>query len=69
MSPMIGHRFRVGQNVHLLLGIFHPDKVIACKIVRLLPNEGDGFKYRVRGDLESFERVAMEHDLIPIPAT
>jgi hypothetical protein len=64
---MSGHRYRVGQNVHLLLGIFHPDKAIARTIVQLLPVEREGFKYRVRGNLETFERVASEHDLNPIP--
>ena len=52
--------------MHLLLGRFHPDNVIECTIVQLLPNEGDGFKYRVHGDLEAFDRVAAEHDLSPI---
>lgn len=66
---MSGHRFRVGQNLHLLLGIFHPDKAIACTVVQLLPNEGDGFKYRVRGNLEAFDRVANEHDLKAVPTT
>jgi hypothetical protein len=61
-----GHKYRVGQSVHLLLGIFHPDKAIACTIVQLLPNEGEGFKYRVRGDYEAFDRVASEHDLSAI---
>jgi hypothetical protein len=58
-----GHKFGVGQNVQLLLGISHPDKAIACTIVQLLPNEGEGFKYRVRSDFEPFDRVAVEHDL------
>ena len=65
---MSGHRYRVGQNVHLLLGIFHPDKAIACTVVQLLPSEGEGFKYRVRGNFEAFDRVAHEHDLSPIAA-
>jgi hypothetical protein len=62
-----GHRYRVGQNVHLLLGIFHPDKAMVCKIVQLLPSEGNGFTYRVRSNREAFDRVANEHDLSPIP--
>jgi len=33
--------------------MFHPDSIIPCTIVQLLPNEGDGFKYRVRRDLEA----------------
>lgn len=66
---MSRHRFQVGQSVHLLLGIYHPDNVIACTIVQLLPSEGDGFKYRVRGDLEAFDRVAMEHELRPAQTT
>jgi hypothetical protein len=65
---MSGHRYRVGQNVHLQLGIFHPDKAIACTIVQLLPIEGDGLKYRVKGNFEAFDRVANEHDLSPIRA-
>jgi hypothetical protein len=65
---MRGHRFQVGESMRLLLGIFHPDNVIACTIVQLLPHEGDGFKYRVRGHLEAFDRVANEHDLSPMQA-
>jgi hypothetical protein len=66
---MSGHQYRVGQKVDLSLGIFHPNKAIACTVVRLLPVEGDGFKYRVRGLFETFERVASEHDLSPMPVT
>jgi hypothetical protein len=66
---MSGHQYRVGQKVNLSLGIFYPDKAIACTIVRLLPVEGDGLKYRVRGLFETFERVASEHDLSPISVT
>jgi hypothetical protein len=60
---MIKHRFHVGQNVRLFLGLFHPDRSLACEIVQLLPFEGDGVKYRVRGRAEAFDRVADEHDL------
>jgi len=66
---MSEHRFRVGQSVHLLLGIYHPDNIIECTIVQLLPKEGEAFKYRVRGTFEAFERVANEHDLSPTPVS
>jgi hypothetical protein len=63
---MYKHRFQIGQSVRLSLGIFHPDKSIACTIVQLLPFEGECFEYRVKSDEEAFERVAREHDLIAV---
>jgi hypothetical protein len=62
-SCMTKHRFQVGQSVRLSLGIFHPDKSVACEIVQLLPFEDDGFKYRLRCRDESFDRAANEGDL------
>jgi hypothetical protein len=60
---MTKHRFRIGQNVRLSLGIFHPDKYLSCRILQLLPFEGDCFQYRVKSTAEAFDRVANEHDL------
>jgi hypothetical protein len=63
---MSEHRYRVGQRVRLSLGIFHPDKSLACEIVQLLPYEGVCFQYRVKNSDEAFDRVANEHDLIAV---
>jgi hypothetical protein len=60
---MTKHRFGIGQNVRLSLGIFHPDKYLSCEILQLLPFAGGCFQYRVKSTVEAFDRVANEHDL------
>jgi hypothetical protein len=64
--PTEGHRFQVGQNVHMSLGAVHRGKSVACKIVKLLPYEGASYRYRVKSTDEEFERIAGEHVLSPL---
>jgi hypothetical protein len=62
------HHFRVGQKVHLALGMFHRGKPIACRILQLLPFDGVNFQYRVRNIEEPFDRIADETQLSPTEA-
>lgn len=60
------HRFRVGQRLTMARGsrdIARPAAL--CEVVALLPHEAGPLLYRVRSELESFERVVDEADLAP----
>ena|SRR6185503_16802146 len=61
------HRFHMGQNVRMTLGIMQRGKSIPCQIVKLLPFEGTHYQYRVKGTDEAFERIAEEHELWAMP--
>jgi hypothetical protein len=60
---MATHRFNVGQNVRLLQSVLNRSKSIECEILQIMPREGIGVQYRVRGADERFERIAQEHEL------
>ena len=36
------------------------------RVTRLLPDDGAGFQYRIKGEHEGFERVVMESSLEPV---
>ena len=61
---MAVHKFKVGQVVH-----FDPGRssMVATareyKIVQLLPPEGGQNQYRIKGNSETFERMASENYL------
>lgn len=60
------HRFGVGQRLTMARGsrdIARPAAL--CQVVALLPHESGPLLYRVRSELESFERVVDEVDLAP----
>jgi hypothetical protein len=58
-----GHKFSVGQTVHYT-GPFGRSGVSGSfRIVKLLPLEGDEFRYRIKSAGEAFERVARESQL------
>ena len=60
------HRFHVGQRLTMARGsrdIARPAAL--CQVVALLPHETGPLLYRVRSELESFERVVDEVDLAP----
>lgn len=59
-------RFRVGQTARLLQSVINRGKSISCEILQIMPFEGIGFQYRVRGEHERFERIAQEHELAEI---
>jgi hypothetical protein len=60
------HRFHVGQRLTMARGsrdIARPAAL--CQVVAVLPHETGPLLYRVRSELESFERVVDEVDLAP----
>jgi len=60
------HRFTVGDRLTMARGsrdIARPAAL--CQVVALLPHETGPLLYRVRSELESFERVVDEVDLAP----
>ncbi len=58
------HQFSVGDIVHFLLsGRYDYRASGEYRIVRHMPNEGTHPQYRVRSDLEKFDRTAYEWQL------
>lgn len=58
------HRYRVGQRLRFVGGgryFGRSDGV--CKVTALMPFEGGTLNYRVRSEVENFERVVAEADL------
>jgi hypothetical protein len=63
-SPV--HRYRVGDRLRMNGGGYSVQRAASgCKVVALLPYEGYGaLLYRVRSEVESFERIVAEADLV-----
>lgn len=60
------HRFHVGQRLTMARGSRDIARSAAvCQVIALLPHETGPLLYRVRSELESFERVVDEVDLAP----
>lgn len=60
------HRFKVGARLRMKQGghsVARPASY--CRVVFLLPFEGGQLLYRVKSEMESFERVVAEADLAP----
>jgi hypothetical protein len=58
------HRFAVGERVQLFSGGFLTSRAYSgCLILRQLPYEGRELQYRVKSDLESWERIVTESHL------
>ena len=65
-TPQAVHRFHVGQRLTMARGSRDIARSAAvCQVVALLPHETGPLLYRVRSELESFERVVDEVDLAP----
>jgi hypothetical protein len=63
-TPPASHRYRIGQRLRLLGGgATWARQSGYCKVIALMPHEAGVFLYRVRSDIESFERVVAESDL------
>ena len=62
-SPL--HRYEVGERLSMAYGGNITARAGAgCKVLSLMPYEGRGpLLYRVRSDIEAFERVVAEVDL------
>ena len=58
------HKFSVGQNVHLTSGMIARAALRGpYRVMRLLPQDGDDFLYRIKSNGEAYERVARESQL------
>lgn len=67
-TPHAVHRFHVGQRLTMARGSRDIARSAAvCEVVARLPHESGPLLYRVRSELESFERVVDEVDLAPYP--
>lgn len=70
VGPVIAapkHRYRIGERVRMNGGGRSLARSeAACKVMALLPHEGGPLLYRVRSEVESYERVVQEADLDPI---
>ena len=65
-TPHAVHRFQVGQRLTMARGSRDIARSAAiCQVVAVLPHETGPLLYRVRSELESFERVVDEVDLAP----
>jgi hypothetical protein len=68
VSSQPQHKYRIGQRLMVKDARLWARPQTACKVLALLPYEGSGaLRYRVRSEVESFERVIDEADLF-IPA-
>jgi hypothetical protein len=65
LRPLGHHRYRVGQRLRVLGGGNHWSRLGGyCKVLALMPHEGGQFLYRIRSEVESFERIVAEGDLL-----
>jgi hypothetical protein len=60
---MVTHRFSVGQRVSYSPGFPDRAKAGRFEIVRLLPQTGSVFQYRVKSQIDGHERVVREDQL------
>jgi hypothetical protein len=64
MEAVLAHKFRVGDNVHIIAGLLgRGDAGGTYKVVRVLPTEGDEQQYRIKSPNEPHERVAKQSQL------
>ena len=55
------HKFPVGAYV--LHQVSALSRKATFRVTRILPDNGAGFQYRIKGEQEGFERVVMESSL------
>jgi hypothetical protein len=62
---MAKHKLKVGQSaVYAPRRMGYPVGQTSCKIIRLLPAENAGeLQYRIKCDVDTFERIATESQL------
>ncbi len=60
------HRYGIGETVTLSAGFgYAREAETVYSIVALLPSNGAQLQYRIRSEMEKFERVAAENELSP----
>ena len=57
------HKFRTGQQVFVAPSRYGGIRRETFKVVRLLPEEGGVFQYRVKSTADGHERVVLETEL------
>lgn len=61
------HRYRVGERLQMMGGGRSWARAEAiCRVTALMPHERGPLLYRVRSEMESFERVVAEEDLMTL---
>ncbi|HEY0920912.1 hypothetical protein [Devosia sp.] len=64
LAAAVAHRYQVGQRLQMLGGGRSWARAGGvCRITALMPHENGPLLYRVRSEMESFERVVAEDDL------
>ena len=62
-TALKAHKFSIGQTVHYTGSFGRSGVSGSFRIVKLLPLEGDEYRYRIKSAGEAFERVAKESQL------
>ena len=58
------HKFRLGQSVYFASRpVGHMIRNGRYEVVKLLPNDGSDYQYRIKNPQEAFERVVRESQL------
>jgi hypothetical protein len=57
---MTSFRFAVGQSVSVAYSKHYRRAEGAYRVISAMPNSGGGTQYRIKGDLEKFERIVDE---------
>jgi hypothetical protein len=55
------HKFALGAHVLFRVDVLSSQELF--RVTRLLPDEGAGFQYRIKGERDGFERVVKESAL------
>ncbi|WEK03310.1 MAG: hypothetical protein P0Y65_14050 [Candidatus Devosia phytovorans] len=65
------HKYQVGQALELIGNIRASTRRSgSCKVVALLPFEGQTVQYRIQSDAETHQRIVSENDLrLPGPVS
>jgi hypothetical protein len=58
------HKFKLGQNVHLIPSISRSAARGHYEIVGLRPGEGESPQYRIKSRNEAHDRVVSETDIV-----
>lgn len=65
-EPLRQHRYRIGERLRLVVAGNGIGRAAGtCRVIALLPPERGVYSYRIRNEVENFERVVVETDLAP----
>lgn len=57
---MTSFRFAIGQSVSVAFSKHHRRAEGAYRVIGAMPNSGGATQYRIKGELEKFERIVDE---------